>query len=68
LLALVHILFDILDLDGSNFLRWLTPVEQSLIVAEVVPSGEFLDSSDVGFWLLARQRFSDRSADFNPLV
>ncbi len=35
LVSLSYILFNVLDLDGSNFPRLLTPVERSIIVAEV---------------------------------
>jgi hypothetical protein len=35
LLVFSYILFDVLDLDGSNFSRLLAPVERTAIVAEV---------------------------------
>jgi hypothetical protein len=35
LLVFSYILFDVLDLDGSNFSRLLAPVERAAIVAEV---------------------------------
>ena len=44
LLVCSYIFFDVLDLDGSNFLRLLTSVERSIIVAETATSGDFLDS------------------------
>jgi hypothetical protein len=42
LLVFSYILFDVLDLDGSNFPRLFTPVEKIITVA-VVPSGEQLN-------------------------
>jgi hypothetical protein len=35
LIVLSYFLFDVLDLDGSNFLLLLTPLERSVIVAEL---------------------------------
>jgi hypothetical protein len=44
LVVFVYVLFDVLDLDGSNFPRLFTPVERTIIVA-FVPSGIELNYS-----------------------
>ena len=43
-LILLNILFDVLDLDGSNFLRLLAPTKKNITVA-IVPSGTEIDYS-----------------------
>ncbi len=44
LLVFSYILFDVLDLDGSNFPRLLTPVTRAVIVAETVAIIDLQDS------------------------
>ena len=44
LLVFFNILFDVLDLDGSDFLRLLVPTNKTITVA-VVPSGAEIDYS-----------------------
>src|SRR5262249_35902914 len=44
LLVFFNILFDVLDLDGSNFLRLLVPPKRTITVA-VAPSGTEIDYS-----------------------
>jgi hypothetical protein len=44
LLVFFNILFDVLDLDGSDFLRLLVPTNRTITVA-VVPSGAEIDYS-----------------------
>src|SRR5262249_25086039 len=44
LLVFFNIIFDVLDLDGSNFLRLLAPTKKAITVA-VVPSGTEIDYS-----------------------
>lgn len=39
-----YIFFDVLDLDGSNFLRLLTPVARAVIVAETLVVIEIQDT------------------------
>ena len=39
-----YIFFDVLDLDGSNFLRLLTPVARAVIVAETLVVVEIQDT------------------------
>jgi len=49
LLVFSYILFDVLDLDGSNFSRLLATVERAAIVAEVpdaIPLNYFLEKSE----------------------
>jgi hypothetical protein len=46
LLVFSYILFDVLDLDGSNSPSFATPLERSVIVAEVLPEIQIAYSSD----------------------
>lgn len=60
MLVLSYILFNVLDLDGSNFPRLLIPVGRSVIVAEVPCDVEFVYSLDrAELW----KNTSDLSAD-----
>ncbi len=66
LLVFFYILFDVFDLDGSNFSRLLATVERAVVVA-VVPSSTPLNYSSEesefcgGISLL----FADRSAEYS---
>jgi hypothetical protein len=64
LLVFFNILFDVLDLDGSNFLRLLAPVKRTVTVA-VVPSGTQINYSfehselrDIALLLANRSRLN----------
>ncbi len=46
LLAFSYILFDVLDLDGSNFARLLTPTERSKAVAEASTPAELVPAPE----------------------
>ena len=46
-----YIFFDVLDLDGSNFPRLLTPVERSVIIAETVSLVDLRDFRDTAAFL-----------------
>jgi hypothetical protein len=62
LLVFFNILFDVLDLDGSNLLRLLAPTKKTITVA-VVPSGTEIDYS-FDYWELRdgiALLFADRS-------
>jgi hypothetical protein len=63
LLVFSYILFDVLDLDGSTFLRLLAPVTRTVIVA-VVPSGTQISYSSERSELCGDNSllFVDRSA------
>src|SRR5215468_11867852 len=45
-LVLLNILFDVLDLDGSNFPKLFTPVQRTITVAVLPPSTELNFSSE----------------------
>ena len=46
-----YIFFDVLDLDGSNFPRLLTPVERAVIIAETVSLVDLRDFRDTAAFL-----------------
>jgi hypothetical protein len=47
LTAISYILFDVLDLDGSNFSRLMAPMERSITVAEAPSATELVGSSEL---------------------
>ena len=63
---LSYILFDALDLDGSNFSRLLAPVERPVAVAELTFAPEVVDSYEPAApWAYISHSFLDRSERSN---
>ena len=66
LVALSYIIFDVLDLDGSNFPRLLMPVERSFNIAEASSSPDPLGSPETApRWFNLRGVSTDASEKFN---
>src|SRR6266581_3989236 len=66
LLVLSYILFDVLDLDGSDFSRLLTPVERVLIAAVLPCEAQLDDSSEPAPpWSNVPLLFIDTSEKYN---
>jgi hypothetical protein len=43
LIVCSYVFFDVLDIDGSNFLRLLTPTQRVFLIAEAVPVADLRD-------------------------
>lgn len=67
-LVLSYVLFDVLDLDGSDFHSPLTPVQKAIIVAEVPSDVEpaYFPQSAV-LWENTSVLFGDRSGEYVQL-
>ena len=66
LIAVSYILFDVLDLDGSNFSRLLAPMERSISLAEAPSATEFVGSSELATrWSNIQHPSTDRCEGLN---
>ncbi len=68
LLVFSYVLFDVLDLDGSDFPKPLAPVERAVILAEIPSNVELVRSLDrAGRWENVPVLFADRSGEHASL-
>ena len=67
-LAIAYVFFDVLDLDGSNFPRLQKPVARSIVLAEVIPSPELIESRETALpWANMGRPLAETSTEFKIL-